>query len=50
MKTLNFSINPKGHCPVSKTVPDQKSIRLVWSSSKKKLLKNSKLITTNEYE
>ena len=39
MDTTNFTTNPNRHCRASKEAPDQKAIKLILASAKKKYQK-----------
>ncbi len=44
MQTNHFSTNSNGHCTASRVVPDEKSIKMVLASAKKKPQKASTVI------
>ncbi|MBS1636469.1 MAG: hypothetical protein JST26_11190 [Bacteroidetes bacterium] len=44
IETDKFSISSNGHCQASKTIPDQKAIRTIIASSKKKYLKENTVL------
>jgi hypothetical protein len=44
MNTTNFKTTAQGHCQISKVTPDQKTIKAVLASAKKKPLKENAIV------